>query len=137
MTEKELQKLTRQDLLQLLLEAERENESLRRELATLRSEAEDKRLLLDKVGSIAEASLLVNGVFSAAQDAADQYILNVKRVCEERTERIRQADDIIQKAQNEAKQLREAAELLCRKMLRQAKEESDRYWEAIGKQKED
>ena len=137
MTEKELQKLTRQDLLQLLLEAERENESLRRELATLRSEAEDKRLLLDKVGSIAEASLLLNGVFSAAQDAADQYILNVKRVCEERTERIRQADDIIQKAQNEAKQLREAAELLCRKMLRQAKEESDRYWEAIGKQKED
>ena len=137
MTEKELQKLTRQDLLQLLLEAERENESLRRELATLRSEAEDKRLLLDKVGSIAEASLLLNGVFSAAQDAADQYILNVKRVCEERTERIRQADDIIQKAQNEAKQLREAAELLCRKMLRQAKEESDRYWEAIGKQKEE
>ena len=125
MTEKELQKLTRQDLLQLLLEAERENESLRRELATLRSEAEDKRLLLDKVGSIAEASLLVNGVFSAAQDAADQYILNVKRVCEERTERIRQPE------------LREAAELLCRKMLRQAKEESDRYWEAIGKQKED
>ena len=67
MTEKELQKLTRQDLLQLLLEAERENESLRREVAALRAEAEDKRLLLDKVGSIAEASLLINGVFSAAK----------------------------------------------------------------------
>lgn len=137
MTEKELQKLTRQDLLQLLLEAEKENEKLRGEIETLRAEAADKRILMDKVGSIAEASLLINGVFSAAQEAADQYVLNVKRVCDERAERIRQADDVLQKAQTEAKQLREAAEVLCRKMLRQAKEESDRYWKAIGKQNND
>lgn len=131
MTEKELQKLTRQDLLELLLEAEKEKEALRNELETLRAEAADKRLLMNKVGSIAEASLLLNGVFTTAQAAADQYVLNVKRVCEEREERIRQADDVMQKAQAEAKQLREATESLCRKMLRQAKDESDRYWQAL------
>ncbi len=131
MTEKELQKLTRQDLLELLLEAERENESLRDEVETLRAEAADKRLLLGKVGSIAEASLLVNGVFSAAQAAADQYVLNVKRVCEEKAEQVRSADDIVLKAQEEARKLRAETEDICRKMIRQAKEESDRYWEAI------
>ena len=131
MTEKELQKLTRQDLLELLLEAERENETLRDEVETLRAEAADKRLLLEKVGSIAEASLLVNGVFSAAQAAADQYVLNVKRVCEEKAEQVRSADDIVLKAREEARKLRAETEDICRKMIRQAKEESDRYWEAI------
>ena len=129
MTEKELQKLTRRDLLELLIEAEKENVKLRAEIDKLREEAADKSLLLDKVGSIAEASLLVNGVFSSAQAAADQYVMNVKRVCEEYAERTRQADDIVQKAELEARQLREATENHCRRLLRQAKEEADRYWE--------
>ena len=131
MTEKELQKLTRQDLLQLLLEAEKENDALRAEVEKLRAEAADKQLIMGKVGSIAEASLLLNGVFSAAQAAADQYVLNVKRVCEEKEERIRQSEDIVQRAQEQARQLREAAESISRRIIRQAKEESDRYWDAI------
>ena len=134
MTEKELQKLTRQDLLELLLEAEKENEMLRTEVKALRADAADKRLVLDKVGSIAEASLLVNGVFTAAQAAADQYVLNVKRVCEEKAEYIRQADDIIQKARTAAEKTREDTKKICRKMIRQAKEEADRYWETVHKE---
>ena len=137
MTEKELQKLTRQDLLELLLDAEKENEALRKEVEALRAEDSDKRLMLEKVGSIAEASLLVNGVFTAAQAAADQYVLNVKRVCEEKAEHIRQADEIVKKAQTEARQMREETKKVCRKMLRQAKEEADRYWEVARKEEED
>ena len=131
MTERELQKLTRQDLLELLLEVEKENEALLAAAETLRAEAADKRLLLNKVGSIAEASLLVNGVFSAAQAAADQYVLNVKRICEERSELVRQANDVMQKAREDADKMRAETEDICRKMIRRAKEESDRYWDAI------
>ena len=137
MTERELQKLTRQDLLELLLEVEKENEALRAEAETLRAEAADKRLLLNKVGSIAEASLLVNGVFSAAQAAADQYVLNVKRICEERSELVRQANDVMQKAREDADKLRAETEDICRKMIRRAKEESDRYWDAIRRPDDD
>ncbi len=131
MTGKDLQKLTRQDLLELLLEAEKENDSLRAEVESLRAEVADKQLVMSKVGSIAEASLLLNGVFTAAQAAADQYVMNVKRVCEEKEERIRQSQDIVQKAELEAKQLREAAESISRRLIRQAKEESDRYWDMV------
>ena len=131
MTGKDLQKLTRQDLLELLLEAEKENDSLRAEVESLRAEVADKQLVMSKVGSIAEASLLLNGVFTAAQAAADQYVMNVKRVCEEKEERIRQSQDIVRKAELEAKQLREAAESISRRLIRQAKEESDRYWDMV------
>ena len=128
MTEKDLQKLTRQDLLELLLASEKENEELRKEVQTLRENAEDKQLMLDKVGSIAEASLLVNGVFTSAQAAADQYVLNVKRICEEKAALVRQSDDIVQKARQEAQHILEETEISCQRMIRQAKEESDRYW---------
>ena len=61
----------------------------------------------------------------------DQYVLNVKRVCEEKEERIRLSEDIVHKAEEEARQLREAAESISRRLIRQAKEESDRYWDAL------
>ena len=134
MTEKELQKLTRQDLLELLLASEKENEELRKEVQTLRENAEDKQLMLDKVGSIAEASLLVNGVFTSAQAAADQYVLNVKRICEEKALQVQQSDDIVQKARLEAQRIQEETELTCQRMIQQAKEESDRYWNMLNRQ---
>ena len=134
MTEKELQKLTRQDLLELLLASEKENEELRKEVQTLRENAEDKQLMLDKVGSIAEASLLVNGVFTSAQAAADQYVLNVKRICEEKAMQVQQSEDIVQKARLEAQRIQEETELTCQRMIQQAKEESDRYWNMLNRQ---
>ena len=103
-------------------------------MQTLRENAEDKQLLLDKVGSIAEASLLVNGVFTCAQAAADQYVLNVKRICEEKALLVRQSDDIVQKARLEAQRIQEETEITCRRMIQQAKEESDRYWNMLNRE---
>ena len=39
----------------------------------LKAELEEKNIKIRKTGSIAEASLKLNGVFEAAQNAADQY----------------------------------------------------------------
>ena len=57
MTEKELHRLGRGDLLRLLLEQSRENQSLREELQAARDALADKTLCIDRAGSIAEASL--------------------------------------------------------------------------------
>lgn len=81
MTDKELKKLTRIELLELLLEQSREVERLREELAGVKEKLNDKNILIESSGSVAEAALKLNGVFEAAQAAAEQYLENVKRIC--------------------------------------------------------
>lgn len=78
MTDKELKRLKRVDLLELLIAQSRENDRLRSELEDARSKLEAKELAMEQAGSIAEAALRLNKVFEAAQAAADQYILSVK-----------------------------------------------------------
>lgn len=78
MTDKELKRLKRVDLLELLIAQSRENDRLRAELEETQRKLETKELTLKQAGSIAEAALQLNQVFEAAQAAADQYILSVK-----------------------------------------------------------
>ena len=52
-------------------ELEKENEELKAAL-------EDRRILIEQSGSLAEASLKLNKVFEAAQAAADQYLENIR-----------------------------------------------------------
>ena len=82
MTDNELRKLKRTDLLELLLAQEKENEDLRRQLQEAQDRLEERKLALEEAGSIAEASLRLSGVFEAAQTAADQYLENVRRLSE-------------------------------------------------------
>lgn len=80
MTDKQLRKLKRSELLEMLMEIERENETLAEENRLLRSRLEDKELRIAKSGSLAEAALQVSGVFEAAQQAAELYLENIKRM---------------------------------------------------------
>ena len=112
MTDKELQKLGRRELLQMLLEQAKEAERLAallqeteenyRQLeenyerlrgrldkkdaqiqnlrTTLQEEREKRETELEKVGSIAEAALRLNGVFDAAQRAANQYLHSIQEM---------------------------------------------------------
>lgn len=82
MTEKELRRLSRMDLLEMLLEQSRENERLQAELETVKKQLEDRRIMEQEAGSIAEAALRLNKVFEAAQQAADQYLENIRNRCE-------------------------------------------------------
>lgn len=86
MTDKELRRLSRAELLELLLEANRENERLRSQLKKAKELLAAKSIEIKKAGSIAEAALALNGVFRAAQQAADQYLENVRRLAEEQKE---------------------------------------------------
>ena len=84
MTDKELKKLNRTKLLKMLLEVERENETLRARNAELEEKMSRRELQIASAGSIAEASLKLSGVFEAAQKAADQYLYNVRRSAAQR-----------------------------------------------------
>ena len=86
MTDKELRKLKRTDLLELLIEQSKEVESLKKRIGELEAELADRRLLIYKSGSIAVAALKLNGVFEAAEAAAQEYLENIRRISEEKTQ---------------------------------------------------
>ena len=82
MTDKELKKLSRKELLEMLLEQSKLLDSRQAEIGSLRSELENKNILLENAGSIAEAALKISGVFEAAQRAADIYLESVRQMRE-------------------------------------------------------
>lgn len=86
MTERELRKLSRLDLLELLVQQVEENERLRAELKQAQEQLESRELMIDNAGSIAQASLQISRVFEAAQMAADVYLENVRRMAKDASE---------------------------------------------------
>ena len=78
MDDRELRKLSRQDLLEMLVELSRENEKLKAELEETQKKLQSKRIRISEAGNIAEASLQLNNVFEAAQKAAAQYLANIQ-----------------------------------------------------------
>lgn len=77
MTDRELRRLSRQELVELLYQKEKENQELRRALTEAQEALHDRELHLRKAGSIAEAALALNEVFERAQAAADDYLRNL------------------------------------------------------------
>jgi hypothetical protein len=80
MTEKELHKLKRAELLEMMLAQSREIEVLRARIEELETKLADREIRIRESGSIAEAALKLNGIFEAAQAAADQYLENIRRL---------------------------------------------------------
>lgn len=83
MTDKELRKLTRAELLELLLAESKENRKLRAQIKELNEKLASREIEISNAGSLAEAALRLNGVFEAADQAARQYLENVRRISEE------------------------------------------------------
>lgn len=101
MTDKELRKLSRGDLMQILLEQSKEIQALRDELAKKEAALEDKRILIENSGSIAEAALKLNGIFEAAEAACKQYTDNLRELNSRKEENVRTETN--EKAKNKEK----------------------------------
>lgn len=80
MAKKELSKLSRKQLLELMLEQSKRIDELEQELKAARAELNNRRIVAAASGSIAEAALRLNHIFEAAQDAADQYLLSIRQM---------------------------------------------------------
>lgn len=102
MQENELRHMGRADLIEIIYEYQTREQNLLEENAELRSQLEDRRLKLEKAGSIAEAALAVHHVFEQAQAAADQYLEEI-RLANPNTNA--QAAQIVERAKLEAAQI--------------------------------
>ena len=78
MTDKELRRLRRSELLELLVDQAQEMEKLRAQLEEAQKALESRELMISQAGTLAEAALRINQVFEAADQAARDYLDNVK-----------------------------------------------------------
>jgi len=102
MKEKELKKLSRSELLELLLEQTRRAEELSARLEKAEKELKDRQLRVDKAGDLARAVLDINGVMNAAQRTADQYLANITRMEDETKKK---CDEMLKEARRQAENI--------------------------------
>ncbi len=146
MTENELKKLGRNDLLQMLIDQSKElielkekYSELEKKNAELSEKLADKRIDLNNAGSIAEASLQLSGIFEAAQEACRLYTDNIanlsarqEAVCAKReAESSLRAGRILSEAEAKSLALKLETESQCAEMLRTAREQSQAYWDKV------
>ena len=77
MKEKSLKRLSRAELLELLLEQTRQTELLQEKLQKAEELLNQKYLKVQQAGDLAHAVLAINNVMEAAQNAAQQYLENI------------------------------------------------------------
>lgn len=75
-----IRKMNRKELLELLMIQSKKIDGLEEELDKVNKLLDSKKIILKEAGSIADASLKLNKVFEVAQQAADQYLDNIKRI---------------------------------------------------------
>lgn len=195
MTDKEIKRLSRSDLLELLIEQKRVNEELKAKisdsdngsesrvaeveatyeakiadieaaweaklaeaeanceariaateadcdakLAEMECKVEDNSIHIDNVGSIAEASLQLNGVFEAADAAATQFLDSVMKNNEEKAQlgdkMVKEAEEksaeLIAQAEQESQDIRNSADAYSQEVH----EKADAYWAEISEKLE-
>lgn len=107
LTEKELKKLNRYQLLELLILQTRRADKLQAKLEEAEKQLNERQLQMAELGSIAEASLQLSGVFQAAQTAADRYIEEAKKKAEEIEEEAhKNAAEILYRAQTQTRHIK-------------------------------
>lgn len=151
MTDRELRKLNRKDLLELLISQGRERDSLAAELEKTKAALQERQLCVEQAGSIAEAALQLNGVFDAAQAAAQQYLENIRlrseqiektctkreALCFEHEEETRQKiERQLQETEEATRKMIEEADKKCKAMEEDAKEKAQAYWAETSKRLE-
>ena len=88
MESKELKKMSRKDMLVILLEQTKRIRELEDELEKANEKLESKKVVFKNAGSLADAALQLSGIFNTAQEAATIYLSNIKELKEKSEEDI-------------------------------------------------
>lgn len=74
MVSKELKKLSRRELVDIIYQMKKNEQQLQEEVAALQEALQDKRIRIEEAGSVADAALSISDVLGAAQKTADLYL---------------------------------------------------------------
>lgn len=130
MTERELKRMSRTEILELLLSQTNRIEELEEKLKEATAKAQeateqiqDRQIKIDQAGSIAEASLQLSGIFQDAQVAANLYLENIKKMEKD--------------TKNQSDKLLADTRKQCDEMVAKAKQDAQSYWDDVSKKLED
>lgn len=91
MKKKDLKHLSRTELIDLIYMMKKRELELQAQLDEVEEQLKYKSITIAEAGSIAEAAIQLNGVFQAAQKAADTYLISIKEKEEELARLIEEA----------------------------------------------
>lgn len=83
MMSKDLKKLGRRELVDIIYQLKKNEEKLQEEITALKEALQDKQIRLSVAGSIAEAAADITNLFATAQKTADLYLHEIARMKEE------------------------------------------------------
>ena len=83
MISKELKKMSRRELMDIIYQMKKNEQQMQEEIASLQEALQDKRIRLSVAGSVADAAASITNVFSAAQMTADLYLREIACMKEE------------------------------------------------------
>ena len=127
MTEKELKKLSRAELLEMLIAQSKKLSRVEEELANAQNELKRRDIAINTSGTLAEAALKLSGIFEDADKAAQQYRESLRM-------RQMQADSIIADAQTQANNIIKAAKEQQKLILSDADKEAKQRIESFNAQ---
>ena len=80
MINKELKRLSRRELVDIIYQLKKNEQNLQDQIAALQDALEDKRIRISNAGSIADAAADITKILTAAQDAADLYLNEIQEM---------------------------------------------------------
>ena len=138
MTDRELRKLSRRDLLELLIQQDEEMEALKKRLKEAEYKLESRTIAIDTAGSIAEASVSISGVFEAAQRHpafSGRPKMRQEKICIElEANSRREAEDLLAKTKEDCRRMEEDTLRYCEQMRRETEKDllsgmsAEDYW---------
>ncbi len=148
MKKTELQKMSRLELIEIIYALQQEEKLLEEEKKKLEDTIANWTIQIEEAGSIAEAAIKINGVFEAAQTAANQYLDHLRKENSQAETQIshlventkqeqalllsqaqEQADSIVQ----EANQYRSSVQRECKLLISQTEESIKEKWAAFDR----
>lgn len=121
MTDKELKKLRRRDLLELLINQTESNEQLQSQYDTMNMKLQSREIPLAEAGSLEQTVAQVNEVFRRADQIAEQYLENTRELTERQT-------DTCERMERECKEHCEKIVAEAEAQCEQKKIEAEEFW---------
>ena len=129
MADKELRRMSRPELIEIIYALKSNEEVLKKKNTQLNEQLNDRTIRMEKAGSIAEASLQLNDIFTVAQEAADEYLNSIKAANESMEDKQRaaaiEADRVVSEAKAQAEGIIGDANEEATRIMTMAKEQAE------------